>query len=202
MSLFESEKTYTFSQISSLRIEAKDLAHQLGYGFKREWLNLPQYEGELDRAEQTRSRIEDILPYVSLSTETARREVLIAPILLDVVYYTKSELKIEYPIKVTEQLQGSLDYLLEGKDRLLIVEAKKEDLDYGFTQLVAELIALDQWEKSTDQDRFIGAITTGKIWEFATLDRTAKTIQQGLNSYRILEDLEPLLRILIRTLIP
>ncbi|MDJ1170233.1 hypothetical protein PMG71_12405 [Roseofilum sp. BLCC_M154] len=201
MKILDPEISYTFSQLSSLRIEAKDLAHQLGYGFKREWLNLSQYEGELDRAEQTRSRIEEALPYVSLSTETARREVLIAPILLDVVYYTQSELKIEYPIKVTEQLQGSLDYLLEGKDRLLIVEAKKEDLDYGFTQLVAELVALDQWEKSTDQDRFVGAITTGKIWEFATLDRTAKTIQQGLNSYRVPEDIETLLRILVFTLI-
>ncbi|MDB9519222.1 hypothetical protein PN466_19945 [Roseofilum reptotaenium CS-1145] len=201
MTILKDDQTYTFSQISSLRIEAKDLAHQLGYGFQREWLNLPQYEGALDRTEQTRSRIEEALPYVSLSTETARREILIAPILLDVVHYTKSELKIEYAIKVSEQLQGSLDYLLEGKDRLLIVEAKKEDLDYGFTQLVTELIALDQWEKSTDQDCFIGAITTGKIWEFATLDRTTKTIQQGLNSYRVPEDLETLLRILVCTLI-
>ncbi|MDJ1182036.1 hypothetical protein [Roseofilum casamattae] len=202
MSILQPDRNYTFSQIFSLRIEAKDLAREFGYQLQRSWLNLPQYDGELDRIEQTRSRITEALPYVSLSTETARREILISPLLLDLVYYTKSELKIEYPIQVTRQLQGTLDYLLESQDSLLVVEAKKEDLDYGLTQLVAELIALDRWENSSNRTHLIGAITTGKIWEFATLDRTTKRIQQGLNSYRVPEDLETVLRILIRTLNP
>ena len=202
MSILQPDRNYTFSQIFSLRIEAKDLAREFGYGFERSWLNLPQYDGELDRMEATRSRITEALPYVSLSTETARREILIAPLILDLVHYTKSELKIEYAIQVSEQLQGTLDYLLENQDNLLVVEAKKEDLDYGLTQLVAEMIALDRWENSSDRTHLVGAITTGKIWEFATLDRTSKIIQQGLNSYRVPEDIEMLVRILVRTLNP
>ena len=48
-----------------------------------------------------------------------------------------------YNIKVNEQLQGYLDYFLENVNDLLLLEAKKEDLDYGMTQLIAELIALE-----------------------------------------------------------
>ncbi|MBR8833985.1 MAG: hypothetical protein DSM106950_08080 [Stigonema ocellatum SAG 48.90 = DSM 106950] len=46
---------------------------------------------------------------------------------------------------------------------------KRDDLDYGFTQLIAELIAL-VWERSPkveQQPRLLGAITTGQIWQFA-----------------------------------
>jgi hypothetical protein len=79
---------------------------------------------------------------------------------------------------------------------------EEEDLTYGFTQLVAEMIALDRWEKTPNQQILIGAVTTGFIWKFGRLDREQKHFQEGLDSYRVLEDLEPLLRILIRTLIP
>jgi hypothetical protein len=46
----------------------------------------------------------------------------------------------------------------------------------------------------------VGAVTTGKIWEFAQLDRQTQTVSQGLESYRVPTDLEPLTRILIHTL--
>ena len=39
-----------------------------------------------------------------------------------------------------------------------------------------------------------------KIWEFARLDRSKKHIEQGLESYRVPEDIEPLMRILIDAL--
>jgi hypothetical protein len=121
---------------------------------------------------------------------------------LELVHYTKAQLRIEYPIKVSEQLQGYFNYLIRGHTELLVIEAKREDLDYGFTQLVAEMIALDQWERTPDQPILIGAVTTGKIWQFGRLDRARKLIQQGLEQYRVPEDLEPLMRILVATLLP
>jgi hypothetical protein len=78
-------------------------------------LNLPEYSGELDRLEELRSRIQEVLPYVSLVNETARREVLISRVVLELVHYTKAQLRIEYPIKITEHLQGYLDYLIKQK---------------------------------------------------------------------------------------
>lgn len=54
-------------------------------------------------------------------------------------------LNVEYPVAVNHQLQGSLDYLLQHQQTLLVIEAKNEDLERGFLQLAIELIALDQW---------------------------------------------------------
>lgn len=201
MSTLEPNQSYTFSQIFSLNIAPEDLAEELGYSLERSRLDLPQYSGELNLLEQTRSRIERVLPHVSLITETSRREVLISQVVLDLVQYTQASLRIEYPLKV-DQLQGILDYFLRTESQLLVIEAKKEDLTYGFTQLVAEMIALDRWEKTPNQPILIGAVTTGFIWKFGRLDREQKHFQEGLDSYRVLEDLEPLLRILIRALVP
>ncbi|NES22004.1 MAG: hypothetical protein F6K41_24550 [Symploca sp. SIO3E6] len=181
-------------------MEPKDLAKYFGYLFTRKKLNLPQYQGDLNRGQQLKERIEEVLPYASLSSEAARREILISPLILDLVYYTKSEIFIEYSIKVSEQLQGYLDYFLENVNDLLVIEAKKEDLDYGMTQLIAELIALEKWQENKQNHYLIGAVTTGKIWEFARLNRDKKQIEQGLESYRVPEDVEPLMRILVQAL--
>jgi len=199
--LLNPNQSYTFSKIFELRIEPDDLVTEFGYNLERTRLNLPQYPGELDRLEDLRSRIEEVLPYVSLSSEASRREVLISQVVLDLVHYTKAQLRIEYPLKVTEQLQGYLDYLLRSETELLVIEAKREDLDYGFTQLVAEMIALDQWDRTPEQSTLIGAVTTGKIWQFGRLNRATKHIEQGLDSYRVPDDLEPLMRILVQALV-
>ena len=200
--ILDVNQSYTFSQIFELKIEPDDLAAEFGYTFQRTRLNLPQYVGDLSRLEDLRSRLEAVMPYVSLTNETSRREVLVSQVILEVVQQTKAQLKIEYPIKVTEQLKGILDYLLKSQTELLVIEAKREDLDYGFTQLVAEIIALDQWDRSPAQPQLIGAVTTGQIWRFGLLDRATKHIEQGLDLYRIPDDLDIVVRILIQALVP
>ena len=203
MSLLNPNQSYTFNKIFELRAEVDKLVEEFGYSLKRTRLNLPLHLGELDRLQDTRNRIEELLPYVNLANETARREVLIAPVVTDIVHYTRAQLRIEYPIRVTEQLQGILDYLLRTQSHLLVIEAKQEDLTNGFTQLASELIALDQWQDSTDidlQPNLVGAVTTGVLWQFGVLNRHTKLIEQGLNSYRVTEDLEQLIRILVATL--
>jgi hypothetical protein len=47
-----------------------------------------------------------------------------------------------------------------------------------------------------------GAVTTGSIWQFGILDRKAKQITQVLNLYRVPEDIEELVRILIQAVMP
>jgi hypothetical protein len=199
-SILAPQQPYTFSKIFDLKIEADELVAEFGYTFQRTSLNLPLYSGELDRLEELRSRIQEVLPYVSLVNETARREVLISRVVLELVHYTKAQLRIEYPIKVTEQLQGYLDYLIRTETELLVIEAKREDLDYGFTQLAAQMIALDQWEKTPEQDLLLGVVTTGKIWQFGRLDRARKHMEQGLEQYRVPEDLDSVMRILVAAL--
>ena len=106
MSLLNPNQSYTFSKIFELKPEVEKLIQEFGYSLRRTRLNLPLYSGEIDRFCDTQNRIEELLPYVNLANETARREVLIAPVVVDVVHYTRAQLRIEYPIKVTEQLQG------------------------------------------------------------------------------------------------
>ena len=94
--ILNSEEGYSFSTFFELKIEAQDLAKKCGYSFERKWLNLPQYEGELDRSPQTQERIEEILPHVSLTSDRAKREILVSPIIRDLIYYTKANVRIEY----------------------------------------------------------------------------------------------------------
>lgn len=196
------DQSYTFSKIFDLKIPADEFAVELGYTLSRQRLSLPRFQGELDRIQELRARIEEILPYVDLASETSRREVLISRVVSELVHYTKAQLRIEYPIKVSTQLQGYLDYLLRTQTELLVIEAKRQDLDYGFTQLIAEMVALDQWDKTPEQPMLLGAITTGTVWQFAWLHRDTKHFEQGLDSYRVPEDLDDLMRILVAALAP
>jgi hypothetical protein len=198
-------QTYTFSRYFESGYYAEDLAEALGYSLAYASFNLPEYTGELDRLVELRERIEEALPYVDLTTELARREVIISRIVLELIHYTKAKLRIEFTLKVNNQLQGTLDYLIRNakRNQLLVIEAKQADLNRGFTQLLAEMVALDLWEDSPtvpEQGMLIGAVTTGKIWQFATLDRENKSFRLGINSYRVVEDIEELMRILVKTL--
>ncbi|MDY6784658.1 MAG: hypothetical protein SW833_19290 [Cyanobacteriota bacterium] len=198
--IIDPNTSYTFSKLFELKIPADELAWEFGYTLSQKRIGLPQYPGNLDRLEELRSRIEEVLPYVDLSNETSRREILISQIATELVHYTKAQLRIEYPIAVTQQLQGYLDYLFRSQTDLLVIEAKRQDLDYGMTQLVAEMIALDLWDRTPEQKTLLGSVTTGKIWEFALLHRTEKHIDRGLESYRVPEDIDPLMRILVQAL--
>lgn len=200
MKIINLEQSYTFSKIFELKVEVDEFVTEFGYSFARTKLNLSPYQGELDRLQELSDRIEEILPYVSLTSELSRREILISRIVTELVHYTHAQLRIEYPLKVSEQLQGNLDYLLYSQKHFLVIEAKNEDLVNGFTQLTAELIALDKWEKIGEQKILLGAITTGNIWEFGRLNREKKHIEQGLNLYRVPEDIDPLMRILVQAL--
>lgn len=179
-------------------IEAQDFAKDFGYSFERKWLNLPQYTGELDRSPQTQERIEEILPYVSLTSDRAKREILVSPIIRDLIHYTKAKVRIEYPIQVTEKSQQILDYFIKSNQCTVITFAKGADTDFGMTELIASLIALDRWLEDPPQTNIIGAVTTGRTWEFARLNRQSKHIEQGLEMYDFFKNFDALMRILVQ----
>ena len=197
--ILDPNRSYTFSNYFDLNVDAFDLVAEFGYSLVRTQLQLPQFLGQLEQIDALRERIEAILPYVDLVNETARREVFIAPIVSELVRITHARLSIEYPLQVTPQLQGSLDYYLRTQTHLLVIEAKQADLTRGFTQLAIEMIALDQWTDS-NQLEILGAVTTGNIWQFGLLHRNSKQINQGLNLYRVTEDIEAVIRILLAAL--
>lgn len=75
-----------------------------------------------------------------------------------------------------------------------MVEAKKDDLTKGFTQLAVEMIALAQVEES---NILYGAVTIGDAWRFGRLDVSQSLIIQDITLYRVPDDLEQLSKIMI-----
>ena len=194
--IIQPDKSYTFADYFKLNFAPQDILAYFGVTLQRRSLQLRQHTGSLDRLADLKARIEESLPRLSLTSEMARREFLIAPVLTDLLHYTQATLNVEYPVNVNHQLKGTLDYLLQNHQTFLVIEAKNEDLERGFVQLATELIALDQWIES-EQPLIQGAISTGNIWQFGQFDRQLRAITQDLDLYRVPADLEDVLRILV-----
>ena len=145
MPLLNPTQTYTFSKYFELRFESGELAEELGYTLHRQEIQFSTFAGELSFLTDLQQRLKDVLPYVALTSELAKREILIAPVITELIRFTRAELRIEYPLKVSNYLQGSLDYLLrkDSAHSLLVIEAKRDDIESGSTQLLAELVAAD-----------------------------------------------------------
>jgi hypothetical protein len=87
----------------------------------------------------------------------------------------------------------------ENFHQLLVIEAKRNDLDYGFTQLAAQMLSLDQWERSptpTQQPILTGALTTGDVWKFAQLNRLTKQVTESINLLTVPDEVADLLKVL------
>lgn len=189
------EETYTFSRYAELTFDPEDILAELGFSLEKAALAMPQFSGHLD-CTALKERLEQDLLCVDLTSETARREVLIAPTLLELCRLSQSKLKIEYPVMVNNFLKGTLDYFVISRTNLLVVEAKNADMARGMTQLAVELIAIDSWT-NLEVSILYGAVTTGDIWKFAFLQREQNCINVDINLYRVPADLDNLLRMLI-----
>jgi hypothetical protein len=194
--ILKPDETYTFRRYFELRFAPADILQELGVSLTRGTIDCPVSNNQISRLFNLKERLEEAIQRVSLTSEAARREVLIAPILLEVAHITESKINIEYPIEINQFLRGDLDYYLQSQHQVLVVEAKHADLTRGFTQLAVELIALDQWIEG-DEPILYGAVTTGEIWQFGSFQRENKLITQDLILYRVPTDLEILMQILV-----
>jgi hypothetical protein len=192
--ILQENQSYTFRSYFELPYEGDEILAELGYSLSKSSLTLPKTEKSLDKLLEIKEKINNILPFVNLSNETARREILVSPILLEIVHYCHCLLRIEYPLRVNNWLKGTLDYLLKSTNNLIVIEAKNDDLTKGFTQLAVELIALAEVENN---NILYGAVTMGDIWRFGQLNRQDKQIIQDINLFTIPDDLENLGKILV-----
>lgn len=192
--ILQEGQSYTFRSYFEMPYEADEILAELGYALLKTRLELPRTDRQLERLAELRLRFDESLPLVSLSSETARRETLVAPALLEVARYCQCQIRIEYPLSVNNWLKGNLDYFLKRNPGLLVVEAKNDDLTRGFTQLAVELIAIAEVEEG---DLFYGSVTIGDAWRFGRLEKTKQQILQDVSLYRIPDDLEDLMKILV-----
>lgn len=193
--VLDPNSSYTFSQYFGLPFDRADILADLGCRADRQLLQLPKFEGKTDHIEELLGQIQDGIQYVGLGSEQARREFLIAPVIREVCRQSRQSVRVEYPIAVSDWLKGSFDYYFQATN-LLVIEAKRDNLDNGFTQLATELIALDQWSDA-EVPILYGAVTTGENWRFGIFQRKERLLLEDTKLYRVPEELELLLRILL-----
>ncbi len=186
----------TFSDYFKLNYYPADILAVFGYSFHSQELTLPTTTRQLEGIDLLRQRLRRNLPHITLDSETARREFLIAPVLMDLLDYTQADLKVLYSLTVSDRLRGELDYYIEAKHQLLVIEAKDENLQRGSKQLAVELVALDQWTDATHPVLY-GAVSIGNIWQFSVLDRSQKRVTQDLNIYSVPKEVDQVMSILV-----
>ncbi|OQY48434.1 MAG: hypothetical protein B6242_02295 [Anaerolineaceae bacterium 4572_78] len=197
--IIDKDKSYTFSDYFKLDPPIDELLDYFGYSRQVEKYDFPKSTIDIQAFVGLKTLLEDSLRHVDLNTEIARRETLIAPVLVRLAIYLNIQLRVEYPMKVNHQLKGKIDYFMQRKHNVLIVEAKRGDLQRGFTQLSVELIAMDKW-LDDDEKPIYGTVTMGNAWQFSVLNRQTKVITQDMNLYPIPKSLDELLTILLTIL--
>jgi hypothetical protein len=123
---------------------------------------------------------------LSLNTEKARSELLIAPLLVEFKLRHRHRISlfidIEFNVDEEAGLKGRCDYILARSPQQLaltapvcvLVEAKKEDIVAGVPQCLAEMIAAQKFNAREGSPAKIvyGAVTTGVLWRFLKLETT------------------------------
>ena len=193
------ELSLTFSDYFKLGIYVEDAANYFNYQYRTESLILEQAEAEIAGIENLIRHLQLNILRVDLTNEIARREFLIAPVLTELLELTETKIRTEYPIEVSHQLKGTFDYLLKNRGNFLLVEAKNADLKRGFTQLAVEMIAFDQADE-LDGNTIFGAVSTGDSWKFGKLYRADKLIIEDSIIYNVPQNVENILRIIIKVL--
>lgn len=132
-----------------------------------------------------RAQLDELLPLaLAVSTEKARSELIIAPILLELWRMTGQQIGffsgIEFTVDKEQGLAGTCDYILTRSPRQLFVEApvvmlaeaKNEDMKRGYAQCLAEMLAALRFNAAEGQDipKIYGAVTIGERWKFLELE--------------------------------
>lgn len=140
--IFKEGKKYTFNDYFKMNSPTTEIVTALGYSLLIQEISLPKHE---DNPQALLKYISTtyyaLIPKVSIDSEAAKREIMIAPVLHAVIQLIQATLNIEYPVYINDKLNGTIDYLFRSAQELIVVEAKKGDLERGFNQLAAEMIA-------------------------------------------------------------
>ncbi|NET60580.1 MAG: hypothetical protein F6K47_31920 [Symploca sp. SIO2E6] len=127
------------------------------------------------------------------NTEKSRSEMIIAPILIELRKQLHQNISlfsgVDFNVEPAQGLNGNCDFLISRSPELLllrapvtvIVEAKKENLNSGLGQCIAEMLAAQIFnEREGNKIKTIyGTITTGSIWKFLKLEKQTIAIDVG-----------------------
>ncbi|MGF1496409.1 MAG: hypothetical protein ACFB8W_06235 [Elainellaceae cyanobacterium] len=139
------------------------------------------------------------LPWAeAVSSEKARSEAIINPILLEVRRICDRQISVfsgeDFTVDPAAGLTGRCDFLISKSPEQLfiqapavvIVEAKKEDTKAGLGQCIAEMVAAQRFNLEAQQPipAIYGSVSSGTAWKFLKLQDGTVTID--LKDYPLL----------------
>jgi hypothetical protein len=130
-------------------------------------------------------------------SEKAKSELLVSPILLEVRKLVANSVELfsgeEFSVDKDQGLNGFCDFLLSKSltpyiveaPVIMVVEAKKGELDVGLGQCVAEMVAAQLFNQAHGRsiENIYGCVTSGKLWQFLKI--TGKNVAIDANEYQV-----------------
>ena len=131
-------------------------------------------------------------PMAMANTEKARSEFMVAPILGELVKRLDYGIFVfsgkDFNVDSDRGLSGYCDFLVSRSPESIsiqapvctIVEAKKEDINGGIGQCIAEMVAAQIFNerKGAAIDRIYGVVTSGMAWRFLVLEGTVARVDR------------------------
>jgi hypothetical protein len=133
----------------------------------------------------------------AISTEKAKSEMIIAPVLIEVRRLLDNKISlfsgVDFNVDTEQGLNGFCDFLISLSSQQLyvespviaLVEAKNDNLKQGLAQCIAEMIAANKLNQSEENNlkNIYGCVTNGNQWLFLQL--TNNTVTVDLDEYYI-----------------
>ena len=129
---------------------------------------------------------------MSMVSEKARSEFIVVPILLASRELSRNAIAIysgqRLDVSPDQGLVGECDFILAATPPVpilraplvTIVEAKKNDVEGGLGQCVAQMVGARLFnEKAGKTAPIYGCVTTGETWQFLRLEPTAVSIDRA-----------------------
>jgi hypothetical protein len=134
----------------------------------------------------------------TLGTEKVRSELIVAPLLFELRELLDRRIGlfsgVDFNVAPELGLNGTCDFLLTRSPNelviqapaIILIEAKKGDLNVGWGQCAAEMVAAQKFNQAASQEvaTIYGSVTTGTQWQFLKLtgqDLTIDVTEYSLN---------------------
>jgi len=132
--------------------------------------------------------------HVSLLSEKAKSELIVSPILLELLSQNNYQISIfsgvTFNVDENLGLIGECDFIISSKPNaydvespiIAMVEAKDDDINLGIPQCIAQMLAANQHNINEGKtiDTIFGCVTTGSDWQFLKLNNNIVYINNGL----------------------
>ncbi len=160
----------------------KKLEEQFGIIERRENLNLNRQQ--LQASEFLKHILKTAEQHISVRSEKARSELIVTPILIDLLEKNKAFFTIysgdHLNVDKERGLVGECDFILTknlntseiSTPIIAIVEAKKHDMDLGKPQCAAQMLGarIHNEQRGEKIEPIYGCVTTGNTWLFMKLE--------------------------------